>query len=47
MKCKILTLSLPVPRNVGDDTDLTSDSNISKTVRVNIAFTECFLKNIQ
>ena len=39
-----LTLSLPVPRCAGDNTDLPSDSNISKMVRVNIAFTEAFFK---
>ena len=40
----ILTLSLPVTRCAGHNTDLPSNSNISKTVRVNIAFT--FLKSI-
>ena len=30
---------VPVPRWVGDNTDLPSNSNISKTIRVNIAFT--------
>ena len=39
-----LTLSLPVPHLVGDNTNLLSNSNISKTVRVNIAFTRTFLK---
>ena len=39
-----LTLSLPVPHWVGDNTDLLSNSSISKTVRVNIAFTRTFLK---
>ena len=39
-----LTLSLPVSLSAGDDTDLPSDSNISKTVRVNIAFTRRLLK---
>ena len=40
-------LSLPVSRWAGHNTDLPSDSNISKTLRVNIAFAEHFLKNIQ
>ena len=43
----LTTLSLPVPHWAGDNTDLPSDSKISRTVRVNIAFTERFLKNIQ
>ena len=34
-----LTLSFPVPRWVGANTDLTLNSNISKMVRVNTAFT--------
>ena len=42
-----LSLSLPVPRWEGHNSDLPSDSNISKTVRVNITFAEYFLKNIQ
>ena len=33
-----------MPRWVGDNTDLPSDSNISKTVRVNIAFAATFSK---
>ena len=33
-----LILSLPVPRWAGHNTNLPSDSNIWKTVRVNIAF---------
>ena len=37
-------LSLHVPRWVVDDTDLPSNSNISKTIKVNIAFTSTFLK---
>ena len=41
----ILNLSLPVPRWAGDNTDLPSNSNISKTVTVNIAFT-IILKSI-
>ena len=41
---KVLTLSLPVPRWAGHNTDLPSDSNISKTVRVNIAFAATFFK---
>ena len=39
---KILTFPLPVPHWVGDNTDLSSNSNISKTVRVKIAFTITF-----
>ena len=39
-----LTLSLPVPRLEGDNTDLPSDINIWKTVRVNIAFSGRFSK---
>ena len=39
-----LTLSLPVPRWAGDNTGLPSDSNISKTVRVNIAFAATIFK---
>ena len=39
-----LTLLLPVPRCAGDNTDLHSNSNISKTIRVNIAFTTTFFK---
>ena len=39
-----LTLSLPVPRCAGDNTDLPSKSNISKTVRVNITFKRIFDK---
>ena len=35
-----LTHSLPVPHWAGDNTDLLSNSIISKTVRVNIALTE-------
>ena len=42
-----LVLLLPVPRWAGLPTDLPSDSNISKTVRVNIAFSVTFLNNIQ
>ena len=41
------TLSLPVTHCAGHNSDLPSNSNISKTVKVNIAFTEQFLKNIQ
>ena len=37
-----LTLSLPKPHWAGDNTDLSSDSNISKTVRVNIPFANIF-----
>ena len=39
-----LTLSLPFPRRGGDNTHPPSDSNNSKTVRVNIAFTGTFFK---
>ena len=39
-----LTLSLPVPRWADDNIDLPSDSNILKTVRVNIAFAATFFK---
>ena len=39
-----LTLSLPVPRWAGANTDIPSNSNISKAVRVNIAFTATFFK---
>ena len=35
---------LPVPRWAGDITDLPSESNISKTVGVNIEFTETLFK---
>ena len=35
---RCLTLSLPVPRWVGDNTDLNSNRNISKTIRINIVF---------
>ena len=38
------TLSLPVPRWTGGNSDLPSDSNISKTVRVNIAFSTTYFK---
>ena len=43
----LLALSLPVPRCAVDDTELHSDSNISKEVRVNIALRGRFLRNIQ
>ena len=39
-----LTLSLPVPRWAGDNTVLHTNSNISKTISVNIAFTRRFYK---
>ena len=39
-----LTLLLPVPRWADDNTDLPSDNNISKTVRVNIALTKDVFK---
>ena len=38
-----LTLSLPLPRWAGDNANLPSNSNISKTERVNIALEERFL----
>ena len=38
------SLSLPAPRWTVDNTDLPAKSSISKTVRVNIAFTETLLK---
>ena len=41
-----LALSLPVPRRVVDSTDLPSNINISKVVKVNIVFISTFLKNI-
>ena len=40
----ILTLSLPVLCWAGDNTDLPLDSNISKTVTVNITCTRTFFK---
>ena len=43
----LLMLLLPVHRWAGDNTDLPSNRIISKTVRVNILFTERFSKNIQ
>ena len=43
---KNLTLSLLVLCWAGHNTNLTSDSNISKTVRVNIAFDKTFFKKI-
>ena len=42
-----LTLSLPVHHWAGDNTVLPINNNLSKTVRVNIAFTERFLKSIR
>ena len=39
-----LTLSLPVTRCAGHNTDLPSNSNISKTVRVNIALVGTFAR---
>ena len=45
MKFKvILTLLLPVPRWEVDNTDLLSNSNISKIVRANIAFASTLFK---
>ena len=43
---KNLMLSLLVLCWAGHNTDLPSDSNISKTVRVNIAFDRTFFKKI-
>ena len=42
-----LTLLFLVPHWAGDNIDLPSDINISKTVEVNIAFIQTFLKNSQ
>ena len=42
-----LTLSLPVTHCASHITDLTSNSNISKTVRVTIAFKEAIFQSIQ
>ena len=39
-----LTVSLPVFRWVGDNAGLPSDSNISKTLKVNIAFVATLFK---
>ena len=39
-----LTLSLPATRCAGHNTDLPSNRNISKTVRITIAFTQKFFK---
>ena len=45
MKYKVvLTLSLPAPRCAGDNTDLPSNSSISKPVRVNINLTTPIFK---
>ena len=41
-ECLFLILSLPVPRWASANTHLPSNKNISKTVRVNIAFTIIF-----
>ena len=41
---KSLALSLLVIRCAGHNSNLASESNISKTVRVNIAFTRTFFK---
>ena len=41
---KNFTLSLPVTRCAGDNTDLHSNSNNSETIRQSIAFTSMFLK---
>ena len=40
----LLTFSFPVPRSTGANTNLASSSNISKTVRVNIAFVKVLLR---
>ena len=37
---------LPVPRRAGDNADLPSDSNVSKMVRANIAFTKHIFKRM-
>ena len=42
-----LTISLPVTLWMGHNTDLPSESNISKKIRVNIPFAKLFLKNTQ
>lgn len=46
-KMRTLILSLPVPHWVGVNTNLHSNSNISKMVKVDIASTKSFLKSIQ
>ena len=43
-KIEDLTLSLPATRCAGHNTDLPSNRNISKTVRITIAFTQKFFK---
>ena len=43
-KIENLTLSLPATRCAGHNTDLPSNRNISKTVRITIAFTQKFFK---
>ena len=40
----LLTVSLPVPKWAGDNTDLPSSTNISKMVTVNTTFTATFFK---
>ena len=42
----LLTLSLPATSCAGHNTDLSSNRNISKTVKVNIVFIESVLKSI-
>ena len=40
----LLTLSLPLTRWAGDNSELPSNSNISKTIRISIAFTKSFFR---
>ena len=46
-KKHLLTLSLPVPHWAGDTTILPTNSNSSKTVRVNVAFTDLFERTFE
>ena len=46
LQCLLLTLSLPVTHCADHNNDLSSNNNISKMVRVNIAFKATFLKLI-
>ena len=41
---RVINPSTPIPWRGDDNTDLSSKSNISKTVRVNISFTKAFFK---
>ena len=43
----LLTLSFPATFCAGHNINLLSKSNISKTLRANIAFIECFIKSIR